>query len=158
MHKLNINNQVLQVDVEDDTPLLWVLRDELHLNGTKFGCGIGACGACTVLMDGVPVRSCQLPVSAVKDQTFLTIEGLIKKGKHHKVQQAWIDVDVPQCGYCQSGQILSAVALLAKNNKPNDKDIDNAMVNICRCGSYPEIRQAVHLAAEKLRTGGSHEH
>jgi len=156
MHKININNQLLEVDVDDDTPLLWVLRDELHLTGTKFSCGIGVCGACTVLMDGQPVRSCQLPVSAIQDQAFLTIEGLAKKDKLHKVQQAWIDVDVPQCGYCQSGQILTAVALLTKNNKPTDNDIDQAMNNICRCGSYPEIRQAVHLAAGK-RSGGSHD-
>lgn len=157
MYKLNINNSIVPVDVEADTPLLWVLRDELHLNGTKFGCGIGVCGACTVLINGKAVRSCQQPVSAVSGQSIQTIEGLGEKGKLHKVQQAWIDVDVPQCGYCQSGQILGAVALLANNRNPDDAQIDRAMNNICRCGTYPEIRQAVHLAAEKLRTGGTHE-
>lgn len=157
MPQIRINNKIRQVDVEDDTPLLWVLRDELHLQGTKFSCGIGVCGACTVLMDGAPVRSCQLPVSATPGRSFITIEGLLEQGKLHKVQQAWIDVDVPQCGYCQSGQILTAVALLSNNTKPTDADIDQAMQNICRCGAYPEIRQAVHLAAKKLRSGGSHE-
>lgn len=157
MFKLNINNRDVQVDVDDDTPLLWALRDALYLNGTKFGCGIGVCGACTVLMDGNPVRSCLLPVSAAQGQSIVTIEGLVKNGKQHKVQQAWIDVDVPQCGYCQSGQILSAVALLTKNKQPADSDINQAMNNICRCGAYPEIRQAVHLAAKKLGSGGSHE-
>lgn len=157
MQQIKINNQTREIDVDDDTPLLWVLRDELHLNGTKFGCGIGVCGACTVLMNGKPVRSCQLPVSATKGQSFVTIEGLINNGKQHKVQQAWVDVDVPQCGYCQSGQILSAVALLTEVKKPTDSDIDQSMTNICRCGAYPEIRQAVHLAAKKLSSGGSHD-
>jgi len=157
VQQIKINNQTREIDVDDDTPLLWVLRDELHLNGTKFGCGIGVCGACTVLMNGKPVRSCQLPVSATKGQSFVTIEGLINNGKQHKVQQAWVDVDVPQCGYCQSGQILSAVALLTEVKKPTDSDIDQSMTNICRCGAYPEIRQAVHLAAKKLSSGGSHD-
>jgi len=157
MFKLNINNQDMQVDVDDDTPLLWVLRDALHLNGTKFSCGIGVCGACTVLMNGNPVPSCLVSVTAAQGQSIVTIEGLVKNSKQHKVQQAWIDVDVPQCGYCQSGQILNAVALLAKNKQPADSDIDQAMNGICRCGAYPEIRQAVHLAAKKLGSGGSHE-
>ncbi len=157
MYKIKVNNTVMQADVEADTPLLWVLRDELHLNGTKYGCGIGACGACTVLMNGKAVRSCLIPVSAVSSQSIQTIEGLSKNGKLHKVQQAWVDVDVPQCGYCQSGQILSTVALLTKNKQPTDSQIDTAMTNICRCGSYPEIRQAIHLAAIKLRSGGTHE-
>lgn len=157
MYTVNINSQDMQLDVDADTPLLWVLRDELHLNGTKFGCGIGACGACTVLMNGEPVPSCQIPVSAVIGQSIQTLEGLSKKGKLHKVQQAWIDLDVPQCGYCQSGQMLSAVALLAKEKDPDDEQINRAMSNICRCGAYPEIRQAVHLAAKRLRGGGSHE-
>ncbi len=153
MYKLRINDQLMQADVEADTPLLWVLRDEFHLNGTKFGCGIGACGACTVLIDGEAVRSCQIPVSAIISQSIQTIEGLSKDGELHEVQQAWIDIDVPQCGYCQSGQILSAVALLSKNKKPTDEQVDQAMKNICRCGTYPEIRKAVHLVAEKSADG-----
>jgi aerobic-type carbon monoxide dehydrogenase small subunit (CoxS/CutS family) len=144
---LSINGQSHTVDVEPDTPLLWVLRDELHLNGTKFSCGIGLCGACTVLIEGVPTRSCLLPVSAVGSKAVQTIEGLKTRGGLHKVQQAWIDVDVPQCGYCQSGQILSAVALLNKHPNPSDEQIDQSMTNICRCGTYPELRKAIHLAA-----------
>ncbi len=144
---LSINGQPHTVDVEPDTPLLWVLRDELHLNGTKFSCGIGLCGACTVLMDGTPTRSCVLPVSAVGSKPIQTIEGLKTAGGLHPVQQAWIDADVPQCGYCQSGQILSAVALLNKHPKPSDEQIDQSMTNICRCGTYPELRKAIHLAA-----------
>jgi isoquinoline 1-oxidoreductase alpha subunit len=144
---LTINGKPHQVDVEPDTPLLWVLRDELHLNGTKFSCGIGACGACTVLIDGQLVRSCSYPVSAVGSQSVQTIEGLKTKDGLHKVQQAWIDVDVPQCGYCQSGQILTAVALLNEHPKPTDEQINQSMANICRCGTYPEVRKAVHLAA-----------
>jgi isoquinoline 1-oxidoreductase alpha subunit len=144
---LSINGQTHAVDVEPDTPLLWVLRDELHLNGTKFSCGIGLCGACTVLMNGVPTRSCVLPVSAVGSKPIQTIEGLKTRDGLHRVQQAWIDADVPQCGYCQSGQILSAVALLNKHPNPSDEQIDQSMTNICRCGSYPELRKAIHLAA-----------
>jgi isoquinoline 1-oxidoreductase subunit alpha len=144
---LSINGQSHQVDVEPDTPLLWVLRDELYLNGTKFSCGIGLCGACTVLIDGKPVRSCQLPVSAVGNQRVQTIEGLKTKHGLHRVQQAWIDADVPQCGFCQSGQILSAVALLNEHANPSDEQIRQSMTNICRCGTYPEILKAVHLAA-----------
>jgi len=157
MYRIKINNKFVEVDVEADTPLLWVLRDELHLNGSKFGCGIGACGACTVLMDGKPVRSCQVPIASLTGQSVQTIEGLSDNGKLHTVQQAWVDVDVPQCGYCQSGQILSAVALLATNKNPTDAQINQTMNNICRCGTYPEIRQAVHLAASTLNKGGSHE-
>ena len=144
---LSINGQPHTVDVEPDTPLLWVLRDELHLNGTKFSCGIGLCGACTVLMDGAPTRSCVLPVSAVGSKPVQTIEGLKTAGGLHPVQQAWIDADVPQCGYCQSGQILSAVALLNKHPRPSDEQIDQSMTNIRRCGTYPELRRAIHLAA-----------
>lgn len=150
---LSINGQSHTVDVEPDTPLLWVLRDELHMNGTKFSCGKGLCGACTVLIDGAPVRSCQLPVNAVGTQAVQTIEGLETKAGLHKVQQAWIETDVPQCGYCQSGQILSAVALLKQTPSPSDEQIDKSMNNICRCGSYPEIRKAVHLAANMMKQG-----
>ena len=157
MISLKINGKTYQSDAEPDTPLLWVLRDELNLNGTKFGCGIGECGACTVLMDGKPIKTCLIPVAAIANQSIQTIEGLPDDGKLHKVQQAWIDVDVPQCGYCQSGQIMSAVALLDSNKAPDDEQINQAMTNICRCGAYPEIREAVHLAAKKLTTGGSHE-
>ena len=144
---LTINGQSRQVDVEPDTPLLWVLRDELHLNGTKFSCGIGLCGACAVLIDGQPIRSCMYPVSAVGAQSVQTIEGLKTRSGLHKVQQAWIDADVPQCGYCQCGQILTAVALLKEHPKPTDEQINESMTGICRCGTYPEVRKAVHLAA-----------
>ena len=157
MFKIKVNGKTLQADVEADTPLLWVLRDEFHLNGTKFSCGKGLCGACTVLLNGQAVRSCQLPVSALTDEAIVTIEGLQQDGQLHDVQKAWIDVDVPQCGYCQSGQILSAVALLSKHKTPTDEQIDQAMNNLCRCGSYPEIRQAVHQAVNRMNKGDSHE-
>ena len=148
MTKLNINGKSVDVDVEPDMPLLWVLRDVLGLTGTKFGCGMALCGACTVHLGGQPVRSCQTPVSAVGDQPITTIEGL-SKDRSHPVQQAWIELDVPQCGYCQSGQIMSASALLATKPKPTDADIDAAMAgNICRCGTYQRIRAAIHRAAE----------
>lgn len=148
MTTLNINGQQREVNVEADTPLLWVLRDELGLTGTKYGCGMGLCGACTVLMNGQPVRSCSLPVSAVTNQPITTIEGL-SKDKSHPVQQAWIAENVPQCGYCQSGMILAAVALLNNNPKPTDADIDGAMTNICRCGTYNRVRKAIHRVAGK---------
>ncbi len=148
MTTLNINGQQREVIVEADTPLLWVLRDELGLTGTKYGCGMGLCGACTVLMNGQPVRSCALPVSAVAEQPITTIEGL-SKDKSHPVQQAWIAENVPQCGYCQSGMILAAVALLNNNPKPSDADIDGAMTNICRCGTYNRVRKAIHRVAGK---------
>ncbi|MCW8962466.1 MAG: (2Fe-2S)-binding protein [Gammaproteobacteria bacterium] len=157
MISLNINGKQLQADVDSDTPLLWVLRDEFKLNGTKFGCGIGVCGACAVLIDGRPVNSCLYPAAAAVGQSIQTIEGLPDNNKLHKVQQAWIEVDVPQCGYCQSGQIINAVALLQNNKQPSDEQINVAMTGICRCGAYPEIREAVHLAAKKLAAGGSHE-
>ena len=148
MTKLNVNGKSVEVDVDPETPLLWVLRDTLGLTGTKFGCGMALCGACTVQLAGEPVRSCQLPVSAVGDQPVTTIEGLAKN-RRHPVQQAWIELDVPQCGYCQSGQIMTASALLEKNSKPSDADIDAAMAgNICRCGTYQRIRAAIHRAAE----------
>jgi aerobic-type carbon monoxide dehydrogenase small subunit (CoxS/CutS family) len=148
MIKLTINGQAQEVDVAPDTPLLWVLRDTLGLTGTKYGCGIAQCGACTVHIDGAPARSCITTVESVAGKAVTTIEGLAKD-RSHPVQQAWIEIDVPQCGYCQSGQIMSAAALLAKNPDPSDADIDAAMAgNICRCGTYPRIRKAIHRAAE----------
>ncbi|HWK74974.1 MAG TPA: (2Fe-2S)-binding protein [Povalibacter sp.] len=148
MIKLTINGKAQEVEAADDTPLLWVLRDTLGLTGTKYGCGMALCGACTVHVDGAPTRSCVTPVSAVAGKTITTIEGL-SPDRSHPVQRAWIEIDVPQCGYCQSGQIMSAAALLAKNLSPTDTDIDTAMAgNICRCGTYPRIRKAIRRAAE----------
>jgi len=147
-YTLNINNKKYTVDVLPDTPLLWVLRDELNLVGTKFGCGIAQCGACTVLFNDNPMRSCSFPVSGVGAAKVTTIEGLSVEGDH-PVQQAWEEADVPQCGYCQAGQVMTAVALLKKNPAPTDADIDKAMTNICRCGTYARIRKAVHIAAKK---------
>jgi isoquinoline 1-oxidoreductase subunit alpha len=148
MITLNVNGRDLKADVEPDTPLLWTLRDGLGLTGTKFGCGMAQCGACTVHLDGQPIRSCVTPVSAVGNKKVTTIEGLSADGTH-PVQRAWEAEQVPQCGYCQSGQIMSAAALLAKNPKPSDADIDTAMAgNICRCGTYQRIRKAIHTAAE----------
>jgi len=147
-YTLNINNQFVSVNVDPDTPLLWVLRDELELKGTKFGCGKAQCGACTVHVNGNAIRSCSLPVSAVKGKVT-TIEGLSADGSH-PLQKAWADIDVPQCGYCQAGQIMSAAALLAKKPNPSDSEIDTAMSgNLCRCGTYTRIRKAIHHAAEK---------
>jgi aerobic-type carbon monoxide dehydrogenase small subunit (CoxS/CutS family) len=143
---LLINNMQYGVDVEAETPLLWVLRDTIGLTGTKYGCGIGQCGACTVLVDGLAVRSCSLPVAKAVNRKITTIEGLSTDGSH-PVQLAWKEFDVPQCGYCQSGQILTAVALLSKTPNPTDADIDSQMTNACRCGTYHRIRQAVHRAA-----------
>ncbi len=148
MIKLNVNGRNIEVDVDPETPLLWVLRDTIGLTGTKYGCGMALCGACTVHLDGEPMRSCVLPVSAVGEQRITTIEGL-STDRSHPVQKAWMEIDVPQCGYCQSGQIMSAAALLAKNPKPSDADIDTAMSgNLCRCGTYPRIRAAIHRAAD----------
>ncbi len=147
-YKLTVNGRSTSVDVAADTPLLWVLRDVLNLHGTKYGCGIGQCRACTVHLNGVAVQACLTPISAVGTKGVTTIEGLSADGTH-PVQVAWQDLDVPQCGYCQAGQIMSAVALLAKNTKPTDADIDSAMNgNLCRCGTYLRIRKAVHKAAE----------
>lgn len=156
-YTLNINGQSRQVtDVDPDTPLLWILRDELNLVGTKFGCGIAQCGACTVHLNGAPARSCQLPVSGLEGFPITTIEGLAQDGELHPLQQAWIDHDVPQCGYCQAGQIMSAAALLANNPEPSDRDIDNAMSgNLCRCGTYQRIRLAIHAAADNAQLGES---
>ncbi|HET7595877.1 MAG TPA: (2Fe-2S)-binding protein [Burkholderiales bacterium] len=152
--QLNINGKPHEVDVEPDTPLLWVIREQVGLTGTKYGCGVAACGACTVHLEGEAVRSCSIPVSAVAGKRIVTIEGLSSDGSH-PVQKAWAELDVPQCGYCQSGQIMAAVALLAKKPKPTDSDIDQAMTNICRCGTYQRIRAAVHLAAGSGKRGGS---
>lgn len=146
--KLNINETEYEVEIEPDTPLLWVIRDSIGLTGTKFGCGIAQCGACTVHLDGVAIRSCTLPVSAAAGRKITTIEGLAKNGEPHPVQQAWTDIDVPQCGYCQSGQIMSAVALLNNHPDPSEKEIAEAMSNLCRCGSYRRIRQAVSSLVE----------
>jgi isoquinoline 1-oxidoreductase alpha subunit len=146
-YQLNINRKPCAVDAAADTPLLWVLRDTLDMKGTKYGCGIGMCGACTVLQDGVAIRSCLTPVSAVSGK-ITTIEGLAEEGKLHPLQQAWVDLDVAQCGYCQAGQLLSAAALLAQHPKPTDADIDTAMAgNICRCATYNRIKAAIHKAA-----------
>jgi isoquinoline 1-oxidoreductase subunit alpha len=145
--KLNVNGQDREVDVPDDMPLLWVLRDTLQLTGTKFGCGMAQCGACTVHVDGAALRSCITPASAVAGKRITTIEGLSERGDH-PVQKAWTELDVVQCGYCQSGQIMSAVALLSQNKHPSDADIDSAMAgNICRCGTYQRVRAAIHKAA-----------
>ncbi|MCS6946956.1 MAG: (2Fe-2S)-binding protein [Steroidobacteraceae bacterium] len=148
MYKITVNGKTVEVDVEADTPLLWVLRDTLGLTGTKYGCGMALCGACTVHLDGEPIRSCVTPISALTEsQRITTIEGL-SPDRSHPVQRAWIELDVPQCGYCQSGQIMSAAALLAKNPRPTDADIDAAMAgNLCRCGTYQRIRAAIHRAA-----------
>jgi len=149
MIELKVNDQIQQVDVEGDTPLLWVIREQLNLVGTKFGCGMAQCGACTVHLNGQAIRSCVTPISAVAGQTITTIEGIADdNGKLSKVQQAWIDEQVPQCGYCQSGQIMSAVALLKSNPNPSDSDIDAAMSgNVCRCGMYGRIKKAIKNAA-----------
>jgi isoquinoline 1-oxidoreductase alpha subunit len=152
--ELNVNGTSHDVNVEPDMPLLWALRDVLGLTGAKYGCGIAQCGACTVHLDGEPVRSCSVPVSAVAGKRIVTIEGL-SRNSSHPVQRAWVALDVPQCGYCQSGQIMAAVALLRKNSNPTDKDIDEAMTNICRCGTYQRIRAAIHLAAGNNKGGGS---
>jgi isoquinoline 1-oxidoreductase alpha subunit len=152
--KLNVNGQSATVDAPADMPLLWVLRDLLNLHGTKYGCGIAQCGACTVHLGGKAVRSCQTLISAVGNQPVTTVEGLSADGTH-PVQQAWQEIDVPQCGYCQAGQMMSAAALLAKTPRPTDKDIDTAMNgNLCRCGTYLRIRKAIHKAAE-LSTSAS---
>jgi aerobic-type carbon monoxide dehydrogenase small subunit (CoxS/CutS family) len=151
MIKLNVNGKAIEVDVDPETPLLWVLRDTIGLTGTKYGCGMALCGACTVHLAGEPIRSCVTPVSAVGEQPVTTIEGL-SADRSHPVQKAWIELDVPQCGYCQSGQIMSAVALLARTPKPTDADIDSAMSgNLCRCGTYQRIRAAIHKAADSTK-------
>ena len=149
MAVLNVNGKSLQANADPRTPLLWVLRDTLGMTGTKYGCGIAQCGACTVHVDGVATRSCQVPLSAVSSgKKITTIEGLAQDGKLNKIQQAWLENDVPQCGYCQSGMIMAATALLAAKPKPTDAEIDAAMTNICRCGTYQQVREAIHAAAK----------
>jgi isoquinoline 1-oxidoreductase subunit alpha len=147
MAALNVNGTTHQVDVDPSTPLLWVLREQVGLTGTKYGCGIAQCGACTVHVDGTAMRSCSVPVSAVEGKQITTIEGLASGGTLHKVQKAWIEHDVPQCGYCQSGMIMAVAALLKDKPKPTDADIDATITNICRCGTYQQARAAIHAAA-----------
>ncbi len=149
--QLDINGKSHQADVEPEMPLLWVLRDVLGMMGTKYGCGIAQCGACTVHLDGEPARSCSLPVSAAAGKRITTIEGLSRNGSH-PVQKAWIEHEVPQCGYCQSGMIMMVAALLRKNPDPSDADIDRELTNICRCGTYARIRPAIHAAAKAMKT------
>jgi isoquinoline 1-oxidoreductase alpha subunit len=151
MIKLTVDGRSREADVEPQMPLLWVLRDVLDVKGPKFGCGIAQCGACTVHIDGEPVRSCAFPVAGAQGKRIVTIEGLASRGRLHPVQQAWIDHQVPQCGYCQGGQIMAAVALLRKEPDPTDQQIDEAMTNICRCGTYARVRTAIHAAAKKAK-------
>jgi isoquinoline 1-oxidoreductase alpha subunit len=148
MIRLSINGRTHEVDVDPTTPLLWVIREQVGLTGTKYGCGIAQCGACTVHMDGAAVRSCAYPVSAAAGKRITTIEGLAAGGTLHKVQKAWVDHDVPQCGYCQTGMIMAAAALLREKPRPTDADIDASMTNICRCGTFQEVRAAIHAAAK----------
>jgi isoquinoline 1-oxidoreductase alpha subunit len=150
---LNVNGESRSIDVDADTPLLWVLRESLGLTGTKFGCGIAACGACTVHINGAAARSCSIPAAAVQGQTITTIEALGTATQPHAVQEAWIEHQVPQCGYCQSGMVMAAAALLARTPRPTDQDIDTEITNICRCGTYERIRRAIHAAALKLSSG-----
>ena len=147
MARLTVNGQSHNVDVDPNTPLLWVLREQIGLTGTKYGCGIAQCGACTVHMDGVAMRSCSVPVSAAEGKQITTIEGLAQNGTLNKVQKAWLEHDVPQCGYCQSGMIMAVAALLKEKPKPSDADIDANISNICRCGTYQQVRAAIHAAA-----------
>jgi isoquinoline 1-oxidoreductase alpha subunit len=148
MPRLTINGRTLNVDVDPATPLLWAIREQIGLTGTKYGCGVGECGSCTVHLDGAPVRSCALPVSAAVGKKITTIEGLAANGVLTKVQQAWLDHDVPQCGYCQPGMIMAVSALLNEKPRPTDADIDAAITNICRCGTFQQVRQAIHAAAK----------
>jgi isoquinoline 1-oxidoreductase alpha subunit len=148
MIRLNINGKDVDIDVEPDTPLLWAIRENVGLTGTKYGCGIAQCGACTVHIDGVATRSCAMQVSDAAGKQIVTIEGLAAGNTPHKVQKAWVDNDVPQCGYCQSGMIMAVAALLKDNPKPTDADIDTAITNICRCGTFQQVREAIHMAAK----------
>jgi isoquinoline 1-oxidoreductase alpha subunit len=147
MARLTINGVAREIDVEPDTPLLWAIREQAGLTGTKYGCGVAQCGACTVHIDGEAVRSCALPVSAAEGKQITTIEGLAQNGALHKIQKAWIDHEVPQCGYCQSGMIMAAAALLKEKPKPTDADINSEITNICRCGTFQQVREAIHAAA-----------
>ncbi len=155
MIKLTVNGRPREADVEPEMPLLWVLRDVLDVKGPKYGCGLAMCGACTVHVNGEPTRSCSTAVSAVAGKNITTIEGLAQGGRMHPVQKAWVDHQVPQCGYCQGGQILTAVALLRKNPRPTDAQIDESMTNICRCGSYARIRTAIHAASKEIAGQGA---
>ena len=148
MAVLNVNGKAVDYTADPDTPLLWVLREQLGLTGTKYGCGIAQCGSCTVHIDGAPVRSCSIPVNAVGTQKVVTIEAVAQNGVLNKIQKAWVELDVPQCGYCQSGMVMAATALLAAKPNPTDADIDEAMTNICRCGTYQQVRAAIHAAAK----------
>jgi isoquinoline 1-oxidoreductase alpha subunit len=148
MTRFTVNGRSTEVDLDPNTPLLWVLRDELGMTGTKYGCGIAQCGACTVHIDGRAVRACSMPLSAIAGKKITTIEGLAKDGTLHKVQKAWLDHEVPQCGYCQAGMIMAAAALLQAKPKPTDADINAAITNICRCGTFQEVRAAIHAAAK----------
>lgn len=150
MASFKLNGSAVTVDVPGDMPLLWALRDHLYLTGAKYGCGIALCGACTVHMDGVAVRSCRINTAAAEGRDITTIEGLSEDGRIHPVQQAWIDEQVPQCGYCQPGMVMAAAALLAQNPAPSDDEINRSVTNICRCGTYPRIRRAIHAAAEAM--------
>ena len=148
MVRFSINGRTVDVDADPNTPLLWVIREQVGLTGTKYGCGVAQCGACTVHIDGAPVRSCAMPVSAVAGKQITTIEGLATGGTLHKVQKAWVDLDVPQCGFCQSGMIMAVAALLREKPRPTDADIDAAITNICRCGTFQQVREAIHAAAK----------
>jgi isoquinoline 1-oxidoreductase alpha subunit len=148
MARLTINGKTSEVNVDPSTPLLWALREQVGLTGTKYGCGVAQCGACTVHVDGKPVRSCVVPVSGVVGKKVTTIEGLAANGRLHKVQQAWVEHQVPQCGYCQAGMIMAVAALLGEKPKPTDADIDAAITNICRCGTFQQVREAIHAAAK----------
>jgi isoquinoline 1-oxidoreductase alpha subunit len=148
MAVLNVNGKAVDYTADPNTPLLWVLREQLGLTGTKYGCGIAQCGSCTVHIDGAPVRSCSVPVNSVGDKKVLTIEAVAANGVLNKIQKAWVELDVPQCGYCQSGMVMAATALLAAKPNPTDADIDEAMTNICRCGTYQQVRAAIHAAAK----------
>jgi isoquinoline 1-oxidoreductase alpha subunit len=148
MAVLNVNGKSVNTSADPRTPLLWVLREQLGLTGTKYGCGIAQCGACTVHIDGVATRSCQVPLNSVGSKKVVTVEGLAANGTLNKIQAAWVELDVPQCGYCQSGMVMAATALLASNPKPTDSDIDAAMTNICRCGTYKQVREAIRAAAK----------
>lgn len=154
MHSISLNGKTYQLDVPDDMPLLWAIRDVLGFTGTKFGCGLGQCGACTMHLDGEPIRSCITPISVAQGKKITTVEGISDDTVGEKVQEAWVEEGVPQCGYCQSGQVMSATALLQSNPSPNDEDIESAMTgNICRCGTYNRIKTAIHSASSKIKEG-----